>query len=105
MSMKLRKLNFSNWLGTLAGVMGALMSLHAEINDSPQVLLPGSIKEVTATPQVGSTNIHKAFISRPTLKSDESDEILEFQVALKMRNFSELQVRVGRGGVLSLPQS
>lgn len=101
MSMKLRKLNFSNWLGTLAGVMGALMSLHAEINDSPQVLLPGSIKEVTATPQVGSTNIHKAFISRPTLKSDESDEILEFQVALKMRNFSELQVRVGNGERIS----
>ena len=53
---------------------------------------PGSIREVPATP--GAT------IARTTLTSAESDAVMDFEVALKMRNFSELQGRMARGHLI-----
>ncbi len=46
-------------------------------------------------------NPHRPFISRQTLQQGEIDAELEFGVALKMRNFAELQRRVGEGELIS----
>jgi len=50
---------------------------------------PGSIREIAATPN--------ATVTRTTLTQLESDAPMDFEIALKMRNFPELQDRVGRG--------
>jgi len=65
------------------------------------VVLQGSIKQVEAAPAVGPVNPHRAFISRQALTSAESSASVMFEVALKMRNFPELQARVRRGECIS----
>jgi kumamolisin len=46
-------------------------------------------------------NPHRAYISRATLQPQELAAPMDFEVALKMRNFSELQTRVARGERIS----
>jgi kumamolisin len=78
---------------------GALVRLQGAVpaTDATQVSLPGSIREVEAAPATGKINLHRPFISRRTLKVEESAATLEFEVALKMRDFSGLQQRISRG--------
>ena len=66
-----------------------------------QVVLSDSIKPVELAPQAGPVNPHKPFISRIALTAGESAASMEFEVALKMHNFSELQARVARGERIS----
>jgi kumamolisin len=66
-----------------------------------QVALNNSVREVEIAPQTGPLDPHTPFITRKTLKASESGATLEFEVALKMRNFAELQARVGRGERIS----
>jgi hypothetical protein len=66
-----------------------------------QVVLSESIKPVELAPQVGPINPHKPVISRIALTAGESAASMEFEVALKMHNFSELQARVARGERIS----
>ena len=65
------------------------------------VVLRDSIKPVEQSSQTGPVDLHKPFISRLGLKGDESAAPLEFEVSLKMRNFTELQARVARGERIS----
>jgi len=73
---------------------GSLLGVQAA---SPRTTLPGSIREVAAAPTTGPVNPRHPFISRRVLRSDELAAPLDFEVALKMRNFDELQARIGRG--------
>jgi kumamolisin len=66
--------------------------------------LSDSITEVSVAPAVGPPNPHRAFISRRTLKTEEQAASMDFEVALKMRNFAELQQRVASGEHISLQE-
>ena len=81
-------------LFSVAGItllMGSFSLLGAET--SVPVALHNSIRQVEAAPQTGPLNPHRAFITRRSLKASEAGEMMEFEVALKMRNFAELQAR------------
>jgi kumamolisin len=52
---------------------------------------------VENAPANGAIDPHKPLITRTSLASTESDAPLDFEVALRMRNFAELQSRVVRG--------
>jgi kumamolisin len=79
----------------------ASFPLKAQAANPKQIFLNNSIKDVPVAPQVGPVNPHRPFISRRTLRTDESGAEMEFEVALKMRNFSELQQRINKGELIS----
>ena len=83
------------WLALL------LINTHATVNQA-MVPLPGSIKKVEAWIQSGSPNPHRPFISRSTLKPEENAATMPFAVALRLRNFTELQMRVTHGDPIPL---
>ena len=55
-------------------------------------------------PTSGTLNPRKAFITNRALKTTETEAPLEFEVALKMRNFSELQNRINQGEQIPLQE-
>jgi kumamolisin len=61
------------------------------------VVLSNSIKPVAGATSTGAVNTRSPYVSRQTLTSSETNAPIIFEVALKMRNFSELQSRVSRG--------
>ncbi|MBV8329755.1 MAG: IPTL-CTERM sorting domain-containing protein [Verrucomicrobia bacterium] len=75
--------------------------MPAQAATPARVALSDSIKPVELAPQTGPVNPHMPFISRTVLTAEESAAPLDFEVALKMRNFPELQVRVARGEQIS----
>jgi kumamolisin len=80
----------------------ALLALApAQAAVQANAILHDSIREVAEMPATGPINLHKPFITRKTLTPDESSGSLEFEVTLKMRNFSELQARVAQGDRIS----
>jgi kumamolisin len=87
-------------LWVAAMLLGGLL-LPAQAATGAQVVLSGSIKPVELAPQAGPVNPHKPFISRIALTDAENAVSMEFEVALKMHNFSELQARVARGERIS----
>jgi kumamolisin len=64
-------------------------------------LLSDSVKVVEQAPPSGQLDRHKALITRSVLTPAEAAAPLEFEVALKMRNFSELEARIAKGGRIS----
>jgi kumamolisin len=70
-------------------------SLHAAVS-APQTFLPGSVRPVDATPPTAA-DPHKPYISRRTLRADETAASLDIEVVLQMHNFDELQERAARG--------
>ena len=75
----------------LGFIAAAASPLQASV--APETL-QGSIKQVSAAPATGPVNPHRPFISRTTLHEDEKAAVMDFEVALKMRNLPELQNRV-----------
>ncbi len=61
-----------------------------------QVSLPDSVKPVDAVAPTAAGS-HKAWIKRYALKQQEINAPIQIELALKMRNFAELQARVARG--------
>jgi uncharacterized repeat protein (TIGR03803 family) len=61
----------------------------------PQIL-DRSTRAVTLAPNTGPLDPHYPYILRSRLRPDEAGATLEFEVVLKMRNFSELHDRIGR---------
>jgi len=57
-----------------------------------------SIKEVSAA---ATTAVAAPRVSRIALKDEESSASMNFEVALRMRNFDELQARIARGEQIS----
>jgi len=79
-----------------------LVSLQpaSAVGPSP-VLLKDSVKELQSWTQAGPPDPHQPWITRTTLKSDEVAAPMDFEVALKMRNFPELEARIARGERIS----
>jgi kumamolisin len=65
-----------------------------------QISLPGSVQAVDETPPT-PMEPHKAYISRRILGASEKAQTLNFEVALQMQNFTELQKRVANGERIS----
>jgi kumamolisin len=84
---------------SLAVFLLAASILHAQVSgiDTSRTVLSGSIREIPAVGATLATGQPEAAILRRTLSPSESDETIEFEVALRMRNFPELQQRLGRG--------
>jgi len=88
--------------GAVAAFVALAMGLHAQAAaPASQVELKGSIKGVELAPQIGPIYPHKAFITRKTLKQAETRATMEFEVALSMRNFPDLQRRINKGEIIS----
>jgi kumamolisin len=68
---------------------------------SSSVLFPNSIGKVETWTQAGPPDPHRPWITRATLTSEEVAAEMDFEVALKMRNFFELQARLARGERIS----
>ena len=71
--------------------------------DPDRIAFPSSLKEVvTAEPQFGSGD--SALLVRSELTQSEAEATIEFSIALKMRDFADLQQRSGMGEVISLDE-
>ena len=64
------------------------------------VVSEGSIKQVPAGVQIGPNDPRLPYISRTTLLPGEISAEMRFEVTLKMRNFAELQARLGNGELI-----
>ncbi len=93
------RFRIARWFAVALWLAALLCPLEAAVpmGGTTTVSLPGSIREVKEAPTKGATNPHRPFISRHTLKAEESAATMEFEVALKMRDFSGLQRRISRG--------
>ena len=78
-------------LATAAGATGGA---------SDRVTFAGSIKEVAPAAVNAPAAAHRAAIVRNTLSPGETAAIREVEVALRMRNFPDLQSRIARGEVI-----
>jgi hypothetical protein len=81
-------------------LLGLPMGLSATGSPLPRVLSPESIKEIPAE-QAAAAGPHRARILRMALSADETAAPMDVEVALRMRNFAELQARVARGEIIS----
>ncbi len=81
-------------------LFGLPMGLRAAVSPFPRVLSPESIKEIPAE-QAAAAGPHQARILRMALSADETTAPMDVEVALRMRNFAELQARVARGEIIS----
>jgi kumamolisin len=88
-------LMFRNQFARIAAIFvaGSLLSARADV-------LTDSVRPVEQAP-AGPLNPHKPYVTRMALKAEETAAPLVFEVALKMRNFAELQARIGRGERIS----
>ena len=89
---------------TLLFACGMALSLGSFVHaQTPApVRLDHSICPVdTAAPPAGQLPTHGAYITRQTLRAEETSAPLEFEVALKMPNFAELQGRIAHGQRIS----
>ena len=87
-------------MGLIAGLLAvSLTNLGAVVPTT--TVLSNSISQVAAAPPAGAPAPRHAFISSRTLTAAENSAPLDFEVALKMRNFAELQARVHRGDHVS----
>src|SRR5271157_5769659 len=82
----------------LASSLGAA-SAGGAVPPSGRTQFPGSIREVAAAGAQGA-----ASISRAALRPEEASAPIAFEVALRMRNFDELQERIARGEQVPRPE-
>jgi kumamolisin len=91
------------WRGRAWGVAAGLAlllgaPLPAQTGKAPRSSFPDSIVEV---PAATAADQHRGRIVRTALSQAESAATMEIEVALRMRNFAELQARVQRGEIIS----
>ena len=75
--------------------------LPAQAGKGLRVSSPGSIVAIPAATQGEPASPHRPRIVRTALSEAETSAALDFEVALRMRNFAELQTRVQRGEIIS----
>ncbi len=77
----------------------ALGSAHvlAQSASPGMVTLPDSVRQVDVAPPSGPIDPTRPLITRKTLKAAETSATIRIEVALKMRNFIDLQARISRG--------
>jgi len=93
----------SRCLATSLAILGLLAARSPAAipgDAAERVLLPDSIREIPASADNTSAGQPRARIVRAALKAAESDAAIDFEVALRMRNFAELQARVARGEII-----
>jgi hypothetical protein len=81
-------------------LLGSPSYLQAAVSPLPRVLSPESIKKIPAG-QAAAAGPQQARILRMALSADETSAPMDVEVALRMRNFAELQARVARGEIIS----
>lgn len=74
------------------------IALGAPAAFASRVSFPDSIKEI---PSAAAAKGREARISRTALRPEEASATLAFEVALRMRNFEELQARIAGGQQIS----
>jgi kumamolisin len=92
----------SEWRVSLlrrCSTLGALFIIGFPVRGAvpPPVTFDESIRQIPAAIQSAASNAPTPFVSRTTLTAGELGTTMDFEVALKMRNFSELQSRLARG--------
>jgi kumamolisin len=90
-------------LAIAASLLAASLSL-ASTGGTASFVLQNSVKSVPVWTQAGTPEPHHPYVTRSTLTSDEVAAPMDFEVALKMRNFAELQARVARGEQIPLQE-
>jgi kumamolisin len=88
------------WLRLCAAAILAGMLPLGRADVTGQIALPDSVRPVDAIAPA-TTGPHKPWIKRLALKQAEIDAPMRFEIALKMRNFPDLQARVARGEHIS----
>ena len=101
--MSLKKPFLPTRLAAAAVLSVALMSLAFAATPA-SFILQNSVKRVPAWTQSGAPESHHPYVTRSTLTADEVAAPIDFEVALKMRNFAELEARVARGEQISLQE-
>jgi sugar lactone lactonase YvrE len=80
--------------------LGAGLSLsfaHAATPTLERTAFPDSVRAVAQSASAAK----QAVVSRSVLKPSESAAMMSFEVALRMRNFDEMQARIARGELIS----
>jgi kumamolisin len=85
------------WLLLIFLFIGFALDVPGAGNDGNRIYLPGSIVEIPSTGAALAPGQDQAAILRRTLSPSESDETIEFEIVLSMRNFPELQQRLDSG--------
>jgi kumamolisin len=91
----------NRWLLPVLLFIGFAIDTQGAGLDPGWTILPGSIQEVSAVGTASATGPHEAAILRRTLTPSENSETMDFEVALQIRNFPELQQRLGRGELVA----
>ena len=73
----------------------------AQASAPPPVVLKNSFRTVETWTQPGTPGAHHPWVTNASLTSSETAATMDFEVALKMRNFSELQARLVKGERIS----
>ncbi len=90
------------WWGLAAGLALLLGApLPAQPGPAPRSACPDSIVAVPTAAENTPADQHRARIVRAALREAESAALMDFEVALRMRNLAELQARVQRGEIIS----
>ncbi len=91
----------NRWMLTVFLFIGVTLALHGAGIDPSRTFLPDSIREISAGSATLGAGEPEAAILRRTLTPSEISEPMEFEVALQMRDFPELQQRLGRGELIA----
>jgi kumamolisin len=98
----------SRFLFLIVILMAHSLSAETPANAVPpgpnRVSFAGSIKIVSAPESQNAFGPSSAVIGRTELTQAEGDSTQEFSVALKMRNFAELQSRIAKGETIPLDE-
>jgi len=91
------------WISLSLGSHAYASEAASQSSPASGVTFTDSIKEVApgtsqAAPVAGVT------LLRSQLTQDEAEKTMDFSIALKMRNFAELQERIGKGEIISLDE-
>lgn len=98
--IRFSSISLRSWIGGLVFLLNGMLLPQARAVGPTQVVLTNSIGQVETPPATGPVNPRRPFISRRALKASESGAEMEFEVALKMRNFAELQQRLTQGELI-----
>lgn len=84
----------------LFALLAVVSSSAAPSGNSERVSYPDSIREIPAATDGAAAGQRRARIMRATLDQSETVAMIDFEVALHMRNFAELRARVARGEII-----
>jgi kumamolisin len=78
-------------------LVGLALGAHGAAADGAWTSLPGSVREIPLAGAALTAGPEQVTLLRSVLSPAESDESMEFEIVLQMRNFPELQQRLDRG--------